>query len=700
MPEKKDTVGLTTAAVEFTDDPHNNEHLLGSKGETFACFGPKILANGYSVIPTATSDKRPIIAGWPQFCQKLPLQATVLDWAREHPTAGIGLACGATIVGIDIDILDGALADLVEGLVRQHLGDTPLVRVGMAPKRMLIYRPAEPIRPAKLHPIEIQSTGGQIIGFGIHPRTLKPYVWPKQSPLDTPVSALPKVTQAAVDRFLAACKSIVPMLSGGTQEPEYDEFGYVIGRREVHAVKCAWEAACRRTSDDHEAVLEEAWSVFIDGLHPDHRQRIRAKTGRPWAKNDTEFVSKVRSAVRKTESQSHKVAQKRPHRAPIEGVLPHFMADELRAEQAGERVRALVAEWMASGGNLAVAGAAGIGKSTTVLRAIKQRNDELGSFAGLTWYLTPTVGLAEELASKYKALGGSCIAIRGRLHEDSHRGPLCKRPCFVRAAIASGVSNIAGACCEREDDSGEYLSCPHRNECPYYEQLETCADVMFMSHEYMLQSLGEKFGKPDLIVIDEAFLHKIVRLSAPVTAGDLLREARDYSGIMTTIVEALRADASPKAALLGAGLTSKELVAAARALEPDLEVTLAPNMNDAQAKAALERMPPRNRAALTFRKIAEELHRDRDATYSIMRLKKHASMQVDNQEASGEVELFYIQYRGKSNSKRALLSFCLTQRRTSFCYVAYGRTFDSKKFPPNGTRTWCRLTASRLERRR
>ncbi|MDR7038811.1 hypothetical protein J2X36_003582 [Methylobacterium sp. BE186] len=652
MMENKNAAGHRAAARKFADNPECIEKWLGKEGRTFACFGRKILANGYSVIPLATGDKRPIIAEWQRFCAQPASQAAAEDWARNHPAAGIGLACGSAIIGIDIDILDGAQADLVEGLARQHLGDTPLVRVGMAPKRMLIYRPSGPVRAAKPHPIEVLSLGNQIASFGIHPRTQKPYVWSDHSPLDTPISALPEVTQAAVDRFLAACRDVLPILSSEAQEPEFDEFGYVIGRRDVHALKCAWKAACRRASDGFSAVLDDAWDLFFYGLHPDHRQRVRAKTGRPWAKDDKEFVSKVRSALRKTEERSTQRATSRTQRALIDDIPPHFRADELSAEQAGERVRDLVAGWIEHGGKLAIAGAAGIGKSTSVLSAIRQWNREQLIGPGLVWYLTPTVSLAEELAAKYRAQGGTCVAIRGRLHEDAERGPLCIRPSFVRAAVERGVGNIAATCCELQTEDDKYLQCPHRSMCPYYAQLAEFAEVKFMSHEYMLQRLGERFGRPDMVVIDEAFMHKLVRYSQTATAGDLLRDAADQSTMMKIVIDALRDGLSPKSALRDAGITKAALVEAAQAIEPEIEGQVTPNMDEEQALAALERLPKRNKAALAFRRLADELSCERDETHSIYVATKMVRAHVDGAEITTEMELFYIQHRSNPKFKK------------------------------------------------
>jgi putative DNA primase/helicase len=50
-----------------------------------------------------------------------------------------GLACGE-ILGLDVDILHQELADQTVHLIERIAGPTPLVRVGHAPKILLVYR--------------------------------------------------------------------------------------------------------------------------------------------------------------------------------------------------------------------------------------------------------------------------------------------------------------------------------------------------------------------------------------------------------------------------------------------------------------------------------------------------------------------------------------------------------------------------------
>lgn len=97
--------------------------------------------------------------------------------------ANIGLKAGK-YPGVDIDCTDEAIALMIEQLALKHLGDAP-VRIGQAPKRLLMYRTDEPFGRMRLwfrvaekqHLIEVLGEGQQYVVAGVHPRTHKPYRW-------------------------------------------------------------------------------------------------------------------------------------------------------------------------------------------------------------------------------------------------------------------------------------------------------------------------------------------------------------------------------------------------------------------------------------------------------------------------------------------------------------------------------------------
>src|SRR3712207_1015706 len=86
-------------------------------------------------------------------------QALEVDIWRRWPGCAVGVA-GGVVAGIDLDILDGDLAIRTAELAMDTLGDTPCLRVGRAPKRLLVYRTAAPFAGRKRHPLEAWPAAG------------------------------------------------------------------------------------------------------------------------------------------------------------------------------------------------------------------------------------------------------------------------------------------------------------------------------------------------------------------------------------------------------------------------------------------------------------------------------------------------------------------------------------------------------------
>ena len=98
----------------------------------------------------------------------------------------------------------------IEGLAKRMLGDTPAVRIGRAPKRLLVYRAAQPFKGFKYPPIEVLGLGQQFIAYGIHPDTAQPYHWPVQSLTDIALDELPVITEAQAREFAKEAYLLIP----------------------------------------------------------------------------------------------------------------------------------------------------------------------------------------------------------------------------------------------------------------------------------------------------------------------------------------------------------------------------------------------------------------------------------------------------------------------------------------------------------
>ena len=182
-----------------------------------ADYGETLVANGYHVIPIMPGSKVPgrCTAGewlpyldWSRHCDR-PTQPLEIDIWRRWPACGVGIACG-NVVGLDIDILDGELAIQLADLATAMLGETPCIRIGQSPKRLLVYRTDTPFAGRKRHPLEVLARGQQFVAYAVHPGTGRPYDWPEDNPLDVPLENLPAVTETQVMAWLDQAYALIP----------------------------------------------------------------------------------------------------------------------------------------------------------------------------------------------------------------------------------------------------------------------------------------------------------------------------------------------------------------------------------------------------------------------------------------------------------------------------------------------------------
>ena len=167
-----------------------------------AAYGHRLAELGYPIVPIARGEKRPLISGW-QNRTEAPTDKEIDAWVHQYPGCGIGIVtCGA--IGIEIDVEDPFHAAACVKIVFDHLGPTSFVRIGRAPRLMLIYRMPEQIKGRKPHPFEFIAKGQQFVAFHVHPDTGQPYTWPEKSILETPASELPVTHPGHVSSMLKA----------------------------------------------------------------------------------------------------------------------------------------------------------------------------------------------------------------------------------------------------------------------------------------------------------------------------------------------------------------------------------------------------------------------------------------------------------------------------------------------------------------
>ena len=182
-----------------------------------ARFGAQLVDNGYAMIPIMPGSKVPgrysqgrwtPYPGWPRHADRPTTLHEVEIWAS-WPDCGIGIATGK-VVALDIDVPDATAAHALTELATEHLGATPCLRIGQAPKRLLLYRTDTPFAGRKRTPLEVLAHGQQFVAYAIHPGTGQPYAWPDENPLDVSWDALPVITEAQALTWLDAAYAALP----------------------------------------------------------------------------------------------------------------------------------------------------------------------------------------------------------------------------------------------------------------------------------------------------------------------------------------------------------------------------------------------------------------------------------------------------------------------------------------------------------
>ena len=148
-----------------------------------------LLENGFRVVPLPHGQKGPKIPKW----QERDFGENDFD-----PSNGIGIKTGKGIVAIDIDCYGSSIVEEVTAEFVRRFGTT-LRRTGCAPKTALLARCDLPkkmivkLSPSGFAPmggkgnmkseqVEVLTDGQQLVAFGVHPDTGKPYHWHGNDP--------------------------------------------------------------------------------------------------------------------------------------------------------------------------------------------------------------------------------------------------------------------------------------------------------------------------------------------------------------------------------------------------------------------------------------------------------------------------------------------------------------------------------------
>lgn len=178
----------------------------------------RLKQRGYVVVPIQSGHKGPhgrYAVGW-QNEDPSEEQLRILA-AGDFSNGNIGINSRFT-PAIDLDIYDDDVAQEMEDYLAAKYGDI-CVRVGRAPKRLVVFRTSTPFRKMfstyndgrQDHKLEVLGSGQQFVAYGIHPDTKAPYVWTSMDePLFVDAGDLPSLShvdaQEIIEHFNLLCE--------------------------------------------------------------------------------------------------------------------------------------------------------------------------------------------------------------------------------------------------------------------------------------------------------------------------------------------------------------------------------------------------------------------------------------------------------------------------------------------------------------
>ncbi|MFC4669425.1 bifunctional DNA primase/polymerase [Seohaeicola nanhaiensis] len=479
---------------------------------TYGLAAARLFDNGYLPIPIRTGTKVPALTRW----STVPIDIGAVDtWSTKFSDCGIGLRTG-DLVGLDIDLLDADLAHEVAHKAEQTLGVT-LVRVGLWPKRLLLYRTDAPFAKMQVPGIEVLGSGQQFVAFGVHPDTGRTYSWPTgDTPLDIALTDLPSVTCDQLRTFLGEASAALPSRSstpsrsrGSPPQPNQPVRvdGLVIDGRDAwlstiafHAVHDALDVGL---APDAEAVSLQVWDRFVGSTD---LSRARKGSQRPYRQGDAR--KKVNDKLRLLRSgllPPRSTDTPEPVNTPVgrsvaaaRGELDAFLAnacDRIEAWHSGEEAEPAP--------QIGLRATVGLGKSSAARRHLLALRERLRA-AGLPHRIavfTPSHALAEECAAEWRQTGVTVAVLRGYEMRHPTRGePMCRDVEAVRLALTAGLDVSNTVCRDKLN-----RACQFHDTCLKQENRRevAAADVVIAPYDALFTGFSSEPGTFALLLIDE-----------------------------------------------------------------------------------------------------------------------------------------------------------------------------------------------------
>lgn len=145
---------------------------------------------------------------------------------------GAGIRCNGKFIAIDIDSLSPEWAGKIQKAALKVLGPAP-VRIGRAPKSLLVYRAADniayrnvrfddgadPDKPGLVECLSGADGTKWFVAIGVHPATGKPYTWPDGIPH---ASELTTVSEQQISAFFERLRNDLPKVKGASSTTSID----------------------------------------------------------------------------------------------------------------------------------------------------------------------------------------------------------------------------------------------------------------------------------------------------------------------------------------------------------------------------------------------------------------------------------------------------------------------------------------------
>jgi AAA domain/Bifunctional DNA primase/polymerase, N-terminal len=190
----------------------------------------KLRAGGYHPLPIWSKGKAPPMDNW---SEKIAVtNDEIVLWNKLYPYAQSTGFLTRNVPVLDADVLNPEAAEAVEALVRERFEEhgNILVRIGLAPKRAIPFRTDTPFKKVAVtliapdgstdQKIELLADGQQLVAFGIHKDTGKPYRWHGGSPDTTPRNDLPYIHEEEGRDLVAALADLLVHEHGYQRAPE------------------------------------------------------------------------------------------------------------------------------------------------------------------------------------------------------------------------------------------------------------------------------------------------------------------------------------------------------------------------------------------------------------------------------------------------------------------------------------------------